>query len=142
MTSQQLIIESYQKTNHFGREMGMDFEIIEPGKITIQMLIKQLHLATINVAHGGVIAGMMDAALGVATLSLSSVKGKIVSTVDLHMNFLQPVKLNDVLKATGEVIKAGNRIYFAEATIINQHGEIISKGNGTFNAYPVEKIME
>jgi len=141
MISQKQIIESYNKTNHFGREMGMTFEIIEPGKVIIKMPIKPLHLATLKVAHGGVIAGMMDAALGVAALSLSSTKGKIVSTVDLHMNFLVPVKLDDILTANGEVIKAGNRIFFAEAIIENQDGEIVSKGSGTFNAYPVEKIM-
>ncbi|MEO9256762.1 MAG: PaaI family thioesterase, partial [Crocinitomicaceae bacterium] len=84
---------------------------------------------------------MMDAALGVAALSLSSTKGKVVSTVDFHMSFLVPVKLDDILTATGEIIKAGNRIFFAEAIIVNQHGELISKGSGTFNAYPVEKIM-
>lgn len=142
MITQKIIIESYNKTNHFGREMGMTFEITEPGKVIIKMPIKLLHLATLKVAHGGAIAGMMDAALGVAALSLSSTKGKVVSTVDFHMNFLVPVKLDDVLTATGEIIKAGNRILFAEAIIINQNNELISKGSGTFNAYPVEKILE
>ena len=37
------------------------------------------------------------------------------------------------------LLKAGSRIVFMEALIYNQEGLIVSKGSGTFNAYPKEK---
>lgn len=138
---QKLIIDSYNKTNEFGRILGMVFDVISPGSIKIKMKITDLHLATINVAHGGAVAALMDATLGVAALSLTAEKEKVVSTVDLNMSFMRPVKLNDTLHASGNVIKAGNRILFSEAIILNQNNELVSKGSGTFNAYPVEKII-
>jgi uncharacterized protein (TIGR00369 family) len=141
MEVEELIISSYNKTNRFGRELGMEYTILEKGKVAFTMKINEYHLATASVAHGGAVAAMMDSTLGLAALSLTAHEAKIVSTVSLNMNFLLPVKLNDELKALGKVIRAGKRILFTEAHIINQNQEIIASGSGTFNAYPVEKIM-
>jgi hypothetical protein len=33
------LIEQYIESNHFGRMIGMDFEIIEPGKVVYKLEI-------------------------------------------------------------------------------------------------------
>ena len=63
------IIEQYIAHNNFGKILGMDFKIIEPGTVHYFMTIKEEHLATPKAAHGGVIAALMDGVLGVAALS-------------------------------------------------------------------------
>jgi len=47
--------------------------------------------------------------------------------------------MGDCLDAHAKVIHSGNRIMVCEGTIVNQNGELVAKGIGTFNAYPVEK---
>ena len=135
----ELIIEGYKKSNRFGNDLGMELEIVAPGEIRYTLVITAQHLATPKAAHGGVIASLMDGTLGVAGLSKVVDEGKVVSTIELKLNFLSPAILGDRLTASGRVIQAGSRILYIEGEIINQHNELIAKGSGTFNAYPVEK---
>lgn len=133
------LILKYIEHNTFGELIGMDFSIHSAGIVKYTLDIQQKHLATIHAAHGGLIAALMDAALGVGALSHTCNFDKVVSTVDMHISFLNPVNLGDILTAESSLLKAGNRIVFMEALIYNQDGLIVSKGSGTFNAYPKEK---
>lgn len=125
--------------NRFGTFLGMDFSIVSSGKVHYKLAIVEDHLATPVSAHGGVISALLDATLGVGALSAVCEEGKVVSTVEMKVSFLRPVFLNDVLHASSELIKKGNRILFMEATIHNQNNELIAKASGTMNAYPKEK---
>jgi uncharacterized protein (TIGR00369 family) len=133
------LILAYIRGNHFGSLIGMDFNILDRGKIEYKLKIEEKHLATLRAAHGGCLAALVDALLGVSALSAVCEQGKVVSTVEFKLNFLRPALLGDILIGQGSVVKAGNRIVFTEGQIINQHGEIVVTASGTFNAYPKEK---
>lgn len=135
------IIDQYIANNHFGKTLGMDFEIIEPGLIHYFMSIKTEHLSTPLAAHGGVISSLMDGVLGVSCLSLIAKENKVVSTVEYKINFLSPALLGDTLKGIGKVEQKGNRLIIASGDIIatNRSNITIAKAIGTFNAYPAEK---
>lgn len=118
----------------------LDLEVISPGHIKYLMPVKEKHLATPIAIHGGVLSAMMDAILGVASLSASCHDGKLVSTVEFKINYLAPARLGDVLVGEGKVIQKGNRLIIAEGDIRLQSTEkFIAKGIGTFSAYPIEK---
>lgn len=134
------ILELYNEMNNFGRMMKMHFEVIRPGEIIYHLEITTEHLATREVAHGGALAGYMDAILGVAALSAVGDEGKLVSTLEFKITYLSPARKGDLLKGIGKVIKKGKRMVFAEGEIINQNNEVIAKGTGTFIAYPLEKM--
>jgi len=134
------ILALYNEMNNFGRMMDMHFEVIRPGEIIYHLEITADHLATREVAHGGALAGYMDAILGVAALSSIGDEGKLVSTIEFKITYLGPARKGDQLKGLGKVIKKGKRMVFAEGEIMNQHNEVIAKATGTFIAYPVEKM--
>ncbi|HRP53794.1 MAG TPA: PaaI family thioesterase, partial [Fluviicola sp.] len=67
---------------------------------------------------------------------------KVVSTVNLSMNFVAPALKGDVLKAEAAVIRAGKRILFVEGKVYNSENELIATASATMNAYPVAKISE
>lgn len=134
-----LLIQQYVEWNEYGRLLGMDFSILEAGKIQYRMPIQSVHLATPFAAHGGSVASLMDAALGVAALSAVVESMRIVSTVTMNMQFVRPALNNDVLQANAEVIKQGKSLIFVEATILNQFGKTVATGTAVMNAYPVEK---
>lgn len=117
----------------------MELEIPRDGEAIYSILIKEKHLATPIAAHGGVIAGMVDGTLGVAAMTIAGRKGNVVSTVDLRVSYIKPVKLGDRLRSVGTVIAAGKHLIFTEASVTNQEGIVVAKANGTFNAYPAEK---
>ncbi len=132
------LIVDYINQNHFGKLLGMDFEVISPGVIQYMMTIEEKHLATPFAAHGGAIASLIDASLGVACLSKVFSEDKVVSTIEFSMKFHKPALLGAKLIAKASVISAGKRILVSESKIYD--GEIlIASSSGTFNAYPKEK---
>ncbi len=136
------ILELYNKINHFGNDQGMVYEVIKPGEVSYTMTIEERHLSGPGVAHGGIIAGFMDAVLGVAALSLALEEGNLVSTVEFKINFLKPVRLGETIRGIGKVESKGSRIIVSTGEITDSQGNSLAKAMGTFNAYPAEKIRD
>lgn len=132
------LIDKYIHSNKFGALLGMNFEIINPGSISYSMLIEEKHLATPIAAHGGAVASLIDAALGVACLSAVFSEGKVVSTLELSIKYLKPATLGATIIAKSDVISKGNRILVSEVKVYDGN-QLIATGSGTFNAYPKEK---
>jgi uncharacterized protein (TIGR00369 family) len=134
------LIKQYIDSNAFSRLIGMHFQIIKLGEIKYEVLVTNQHLATPNAAHGGLVAALVDGALGVAGLSLVCHQNKVVSTIEYKLNYLSPVKLNDLLVANAKVISAGKRILVIECEVISMPETImVAKAIGTFNAYDAQK---
>jgi uncharacterized protein (TIGR00369 family) len=135
------LLDKYIANNNFGKCLGMHFKVIAPGSVDYFITIKEMHLATPLSAHGGLIASLMDAALGVSALSAVQHDKKVVSTVEYKLNFLAPVHLNDELCARARVLQQGKRILVAECDVfcLNKNNKLVAKGMGTFNAYDAIK---
>jgi acyl-CoA thioesterase len=133
------LIQKYIEFNQFGKLIGMNFNVLSAGEIEYFLTIDSKHLATPLAAHGGVVASLIDAALGVAGLSAACENEKVVSTLEMGTHFLLPALLGDSLIAKANVISKGNRILVIEAKVLNHKNQLIATGNGTFNAYPKEK---
>lgn len=132
------ILKKYQENNRFGQANGLELEVVEPGHIRYQMAVKEEHLALVDVVHGGVLAGLMDAVLSVAGLSLVADFKKAVGTVEFKINYLRPARPGDILIAEGRVTQSGKRLLTVEGDIKNQDGKALAVGLGTLNAYPAE----
>ena len=135
------LIDRYIANNHFDKLIGMNFKIINEGHVEYALVIGKNHLATPNSAHGGAIAALIDGALGVAGLSKVYKENKVVSTVEYKLNLMNPVLLNDTLKAIAKVEQQGKRILIISCDVIavNRNNLIIAKALGTFNAYDAAK---
>jgi uncharacterized protein (TIGR00369 family) len=133
------ILSIYNQHNAFGRHLDMQYEIISPGLVHYHLKVTKDLLATKNAAHGGAIAGFMDAIVGVAALSKAIEDEKIVSTIEFKINYLAPALLGDELLGIGEVIQKGNRIIVSKGEIFNQNKQLIATCIATLNAYPVSK---
>ncbi len=133
------LLEIYNQVNRFGKENGFKLTVVNPGEIIYEMEVLPKHLATPTAMHGGMLAAMMDGVIGVAALSLVAPENKLVSTVELKINYFKPVYLNDKLLGKGRVDHQGKRIIHSSGEIYNQNNEIVAKAMGTFNAYPMEK---
>jgi uncharacterized protein (TIGR00369 family) len=133
------ILGVYDQNNHFGRFMGMTYDVVEPGIVHYSLCVKEDLLATPTAAHGGAIAGFMDAIVGVSALSATAPDGKVVSTVEFKINYLRPALFKDDIKGIGTVLKKGKRLLTVKGEIFNSKDELIATSIATLNAYPVEK---
>ena len=133
------LIEDYISNNNYGRLLGMNFTILEDGVVHYFRSISEEHLATPTSAHGGCIASLLDATMGVGALSLVAAKNQVVATVEMKINFLKGAVLNDQLLATSKLVKNGNKIIIMFAEIRNQKDEILAVSSGTFMPYDAKK---
>ena len=137
------MIAAYNQMNHYGRANGMVLAVPAPGQAEYRMRIADEHLSSPNTCHGGVLAGLMDAALGAAALSLAFTTLEFVSTVEFKMNYLHAVHLHDTLLARGTVDHVGNKLIVSSCIIFRvaegRDDVAVARGLGTFNRYPASK---
>jgi len=135
------LIAIYNQINAYGRTNGMELTVQQPGRVLYTMAIRDEHLSSPGTCHGGVLAGLMDAALGAAALSLAFTAGELVSTVEFKINYLHPVRLHDHLVARGQVEHSGKTLVVTSATIecATRDNLVVARGMGTFNRYPADK---
>lgn len=65
--------------------------------------------------HGGVISTAMDAAGGAAGITTLSGKEDQIATVDIHIDYLQPGKPEDII-VEGHIVRNGNSLIFTHMT--------------------------
>lgn len=133
------LIKSYTSHNHFGNLLDLKLSIHTQGEVEYRVTVKDQHLATPVAAHGGFLAALLDATVGVGALTLVCENDQIVSTINLNTTFLTAVYQGDELSSTSRLVKKGNRILFMEATVVNQEGIEVAKASACLNVYPKEK---
>lgn len=101
-----------------------------------RIAISDEHLQAYGTAHGGVIAGLLDAAMGLAILGrLPSDEG--CATIEMKLNFTGPARPGE-LSATGRVLHEGRSIVTASAEARAAEGQLVAVGQGTFQRFVME----
>jgi uncharacterized protein (TIGR00369 family) len=132
--------EIFKRENEFDRFNGLSFNIIKPGHIEYEMTIEKQHISFKNIAHGGVTSSMMDAVLGFAALTQAVTEGQLVSTVEFKLNFIRPIHHGETLIGIGIVEHNGKSLIISNANIyVKGTDQLVAKGLGTFNKYPMSK---
>ena len=133
------LIKAYIEQNNFGKLIDTSFVILDKGVIEYYLKVDVKHLATPNAMHGGCIAALLDATIGVGALTLVCEQGMVVSTLEFKVSFLNACGIGDQLKCMSSPVKVGNRLIFMEAELMNQNNKSIAKASATLNAFPKEK---
>jgi uncharacterized protein (TIGR00369 family) len=119
----------------FVRHMGMRVSDIAWGRATVDMMAADFRLQPLGVVHGGNIATLIDTATYWACfLSMDSDEDGL-TTVDLKLNYLAPARV-EPLHCTGTLIKAGKKIFYAEAEVLTADHRLIAHGTSTLMRLP------
>ena len=136
-----IIIQKYINHNEFGRLLGLEFKIPELGECLYHFHVDSKFTSTPKVAHGGFIAALMDATMGVGALSLVCDEMKVVSTLEIKVSFLRPVKSQSEVFCRSNVVKKGKTIIFMSAELRDSDNNLYATGSGTFNCYDAVKAL-
>jgi uncharacterized protein (TIGR00369 family) len=79
--------------------------------------------------HGGMIAALADAAMGIA-FGRTLFPGEDFSTIDMQIQFVRPV-VTGIIRAEATVIERGLRIGFVRCEITNSRGKLVATGTCT-----------
>jgi uncharacterized protein (TIGR00369 family) len=81
--------------------------------------------------HGGMISTLADSAMGRSVRTLTPAVSRSMS-FDLKLNFINPGKVGETLRATGHVIHAGRRTVVAECRVEGKDGRLVATASATF----------
>src|SRR5690349_1928539 len=91
-----VIQKVFAHEDHFGNWMGYEVVGIKPGQITISLKIEERHLSPSGAAHGGVLAALVDSAMGFA-LFTKLPDGAKCSTIEFKINYFSPVQVHETI---------------------------------------------
>ena len=113
------------------RTLGIEPVEAEPGRVTFRLDLGEWHLNPFGIVHGGVLAAILDTAMGCAVHSLLPPATAYV-TGELNVRFLRPAVLGGgPLGCTGEVVHEGRTTMVTSARVVDEGGRVIAIGGAT-----------
>ena len=109
--------------------LGVHSRTAEDGTAHLQLDVTEQHLNEAGTLHGGVLATLVDTAMGQAVRS-STGEGDVPATSQLTVTYLRPGKPGTV-QVTGRVSKQGDHLTVCEAEA-EQDGRAIAHAVATF----------
>ncbi len=109
---------------------------VEKGSATFEVTVDETHLRTMGIAHGGLLATVLDSCLGCAAWTLAPPENHVV-TVQLNINYIRPAWLGEMLTAKAEVRHAGQMTAVSRGEIRTKEGALVASATGTFMYLPI-----
>lgn len=119
----------------FNKLLGIQGESVEVGRAVLVLPVRPEHVGDPRrpALHGGVLSTLIDTAGGIAAWSALGA-GETVSTVDLHVDYLEPAGLGAPLRAEAQLIRKGNRVCHVRVSV-TQDGLLVAEGRGVYNIH-------
>ena len=108
---------------------GLDLKKIDETNYEFTVKIKDIHLNTGKIAHGGFLSTIADTGMGTAAHRVAGDRRCV--TINLDIKFISAGMLDDVLKGTVKVLKKTKTLVFINCEVSNDKGLVIS-ASGTW----------
>ncbi len=114
MTTQKELARRLRKSNA-GTLFGFELQSARRGRAALRMRVRAKHKQVHQVVHGGVIAALADTAGGMATY-MSVPRGSRVATLEMKINFLEPVDRGTIV-ADARVLRRGRNFTVVDCDV-------------------------
>ena len=108
---------------------GLELKQISDTQYEFLVEVKEMHLNTGKIAHGGFLATIADAGMGTAAHRVAGDKRCV--TINLDIKFISAGLLGDELKGKVKILKKTNTLVFISCEISNS-SDIVSSASGTW----------
>ena len=111
--------------------MGMWITEVSEGRVVFAAEPAEYHYNPLGTVHGGVMATLLDSALGCVVQSMLPA-GIGYTTVELKVNYLRPITVKTgTVYCEGKIIYVGGRIATAEGRLTDAEGKLYAHGTTT-----------
>ena len=108
---------------------GLDLKKIDETNYEFTVKVKDIHLNTGEIAHGGFLSTIADTGMGTAAHRVAGDRRCV--TINLDIKFISAGLLDDNLKGVVKVLKKTKTLVFINCEISNDKGLVIS-ASGTW----------
>lgn len=108
------------------RTLGIEPVQAQLGEVSFRLDLDEYHVNPFGLVHGGVLAALMDTAMGCAVHSLLPA-GVGYVTGELNVRFLRPARVSaGPLVCTGQVVHPGSSTMVASARIVDAGDRVVA----------------
>lgn len=127
-----MIHNGFTSKTDFNAHIGCRLVDWGHGKARIELDVEPKHLNSQGIGHGGLLLSLLDSACGACgSLEPPPAPRSMSVTLSLSANFVQAMRGNKLI-AEGTVTGGGRKIYFADATVRDETGQLIATASGAF----------
>jgi uncharacterized protein (TIGR00369 family) len=125
--------EPARSLSAFSRLLGFAVDHAAPGHAAMRCAFRPEFSNMSMMAHGGVIAALMDTACGVAlTTDPDGVRRSRVVTVSFSLTYLAPFREGEIT-CTAQVVGGGRKLKTVETRVLGPDGTtLLATGHGVF----------
>jgi uncharacterized protein (TIGR00369 family) len=114
-----------------GRLLDLGPVEVAEGRVVFRVTPGEQHYNPIGVVHGGLLATVLDSAMGCA-VHTTLPAGTGYTTVDLHVHFVRAVSRDTgPLRAEAVLVHRGARVATAEGRVVDEKGRVYAHGSTT-----------
>lgn len=117
----------------FVEELGLELWAYDAGRAELRVDLREAHLNSWEVAHGGVLMSMLDVAMAMAARSLhrrSADGGPGVVTLEMKTSFMRAAE--GALVAHAAVLEHTSTLAFTEGRVLDREGRLCAHATATF----------
>lgn len=116
----------------FRKWLGLTYEVMEDDRAVVSLELNEDKVNVRDVAHGGVVASLVDVAMGTAAAGGNyGTRKRYTVTLELKVNYLAPAR-GKKLTAEAKVVRGGARTFVVECRVHTDEGVECAMALGTF----------
>jgi uncharacterized protein (TIGR00369 family) len=120
--------------------LDLTLEQVEEGFVTFAMTPGEAHLNPLGTVHGGLLATMLDSAMGCAVQSVLPA-GSSYTTLQLDVKYVRSPQLGSgPIVAEGSVVHSGRRTATAEGRVLDSGGRLCAHATTTCLVLPGDEV--
>lgn len=108
-----------------GNWLQFVLEEVRQGEAVLSLTVRPEMTNPFGMIHGGMMALVMDEAIGWAIVSLDAEEH--YTSVNLNVDFLYAIREGERLRAHASVVRQGKKIIHAQVSVYNMEGRLLGK---------------
>jgi uncharacterized protein (TIGR00369 family) len=108
----------------FAKLLGLELGEMKSGEASLHLNMRDELKQNQGVAHGGVVASLIDTAAAFAVVTRLE-SGERVTTTDLTIHYLRPIT-SGRLTATARIVRGGRRLFVLSVEVTNNHQVLVA----------------
>jgi uncharacterized protein (TIGR00369 family) len=111
--------------------LGLVLDELERGRTVFSVVVDELHENPMGTMHGGIVATLVDTAMGCAVSSTLPADAGF-TTLELSTNFVRAItQSTGRVRAEGRVVHGGGRVVTTEARVFDDSGTLYAHAKST-----------
>ena len=107
---------------------GLEFVFRDNGQLTAVFQLCEQHMGYDDIAHGGVIAAIIDASMAQCLMG----HGVVAYTTDLHLRYRKPLRIGSVARLSTRITAVDIGVLYSLETDIRQGHHVVVQATGRF----------